>query len=373
MQFSDYPRESLFVLGCSALVVLLTCAVGPACGEETTKRQDTEQSTEEASHASRETSADSEKVQSPSREQLEKWVNELSSDLFDTREKAQQQLERAGLAALEFVSEEARNGSLESSTRAINILLAWSETGDRKLHVEALERLVSLKNSPREAELAEQLLSRARENAAVAAIVELGGVVQVDKQVRNPSNTLQIIIGSKWKGGLEGLKHLAEVPRATTVSFHATSLGDKALEYLDDVPQLSRVELYGTSISEEAIDKLKSRLTDAVHIEIRSAALLGVQGDFGANAHVGGVMQGSAADKAGVKPGDIITKLDEEEVKDFAGLTRMIAKQQPGDTVTLTIDRQGKIIQLPVTFSKWGTDEAEAPPAAPMPQRLNRR
>src|SRR5690606_38260151 len=111
------------------------------------------------------------------------------------------------------------------------------------------------------------------------------------------------------------------------------------------------------TVSADAVEQLKNRMPQLQQVEIRSAALLGVQGDhLGGNAHVNGVMPGSAAEKAGIKVGDIITKLDDEKVEDFKGLTELIATQQPGETVTLTIIRQGKAMKLDVTFSKWGTD-----------------
>ena len=55
------------------------------------------------------------------------------------------------------------------------------------------------------------------------------------------------------------------------------------------------------------------------------------------------VQDGSPADKAGLKRGDIITKLDEEEIKNLAVLRYHLYKHKVGDTVTISYERAGKI------------------------------
>jgi serine protease Do len=67
---------------------------------------------------------------------------------------------------------------------------------------------------------------------------------------------------------------------------------------------------------------------------------------FGANslngALVSDVSKGGPADKAGLKPGDIITKFDGKNVQDTAHLKNMVAATKPGTPVTLDILRDGK-------------------------------
>src|SRR5262245_22996532 len=73
-------------------------------------------------------------------EQIADWVEDLDSNLFDDRERAQKNLTQSKTAALDAVAEAARTGSLECSTRAINILLAWSEAEDHELVLASLEK-----------------------------------------------------------------------------------------------------------------------------------------------------------------------------------------------------------------------------------------
>lgn len=65
------------------------------------------------------------------------------------------------------------------------------------------------------------------------------------------------------------------------------------------------------------------------------------------------VVGGSPADKAGVRENDIITKVSDVELGASAGLSSLVAEYAPGDTVELTILRDGKEIKLRVTLAKY--------------------
>jgi serine protease Do len=67
------------------------------------------------------------------------------------------------------------------------------------------------------------------------------------------------------------------------------------------------------------------------------------------------VINGSPADKAGVEPGDIITKVDGAAVNQSTSLTSLLGKHKVGDTVTLTIIRDGKTITKSVTLESAPT------------------
>jgi len=54
------------------------------------------------------------------------------------------------------------------------------------------------------------------------------------------------------------------------------------------------------------------------------------------------VVDGSPAKKAGIKPGDIITGIDDDEVEDEANFRSIIRSHEPGDEVTVHIVRDGK-------------------------------
>ena len=140
--------------------------------------------------------------------------------------------------ALTAVAEAARNGSLETSTRGINILLAWTETDDNKLVIDSLEHLAAMENHPKQAKAAKELLTDVREYMALEEFEKLGGVYQVDIRARNiipvrRVQNLQVIIGVEWKGSVDDLKLVESMPHVTTVSFHSPPLGDEALAILE--------------------------------------------------------------------------------------------------------------------------------------------
>lgn len=74
-------------------------------------------------------------------------------------------------------------------------------------------------------------------------------------------------------------------------------------------------------------------------------------------AYVQSVVAGAAADKAGLKKGDIITAVDGEEVDGHAAFIDIKNRHRAGDTVTLTIDREAKSMTLTLTFDEQKPDD----------------
>ena len=82
--------------------------------------------------------------------------------------------------------------------------------------------------------------------------------------------------------------------------------------------------------------------------------LLGVTSDKPetgpAGAKIAEVAAGSGADKAGLKQGDLITKVDELPIDGPESLTGAIGRYKPGEKVSITITRDGKEQKLNVTL-----------------------
>jgi len=66
--------------------------------------------------------------------------------------------------------------------------------------------------------------------------------------------------------------------------------------------------------------------------------------------------EGSAAEQAGLQLGDVITKVDDTEVKTVEDLNMAKKKYSAGDTATLAVYRGGEIIQVEIT---WGSVPAD--------------
>ena len=65
------------------------------------------------------------------------------------------------------------------------------------------------------------------------------------------------------------------------------------------------------------------------------------------------VISGSAAEQAGIQSGDLILKLEEEQITSGDALSSAISAYKPGDKATITIQRDGKEMTVEVTFGEY--------------------
>ena len=76
-------------------------------------------------------------------------------------------------------------------------------------------------------------------------------------------------------------------------------------------------------------------------------------------AYVNSVEEGSCADKAGLVQGDIITALNDTTVTSYSDLKTALKDYKAGDTITLTLNRGGKIVPVEVTLDEAPTQEEQ--------------
>ena len=70
--------------------------------------------------------------------------------------------------------------------------------------------------------------------------------------------------------------------------------------------------------------------------------------DFNGRCRITSVDKNSPAAKAGLKVGDVVTRVEGREVKTAASLERWVAEATPGETLILQVDRGGRVIALKV-------------------------
>lgn len=75
---------------------------------------------------------------------------------------------------------------------------------------------------------------------------------------------------------------------------------------------------------------------------------------------IAGVLKGGPADKAGMRPGDIMISVDDKKVSDMSGMLNQISQLEPGKKVRIVVLRQNREIALFVTIGK----RPQAPPHA---------
>jgi len=71
--------------------------------------------------------------------------------------------------------------------------------------------------------------------------------------------------------------------------------------------------------------------------------------------YVGNVVEASGAAKAGVRVGDIITKINGMKIRNFADLTGFVNSKNPGDVVTAVVMRDGSAKQIQIEITKNNT------------------
>jgi serine protease DegQ len=67
---------------------------------------------------------------------------------------------------------------------------------------------------------------------------------------------------------------------------------------------------------------------------------------------ISGVLEGGPADKAGMKPGDVLTQVNGQAVNDVVTLLNRIAQTGPGDEAKINLLRKGKAMTLKVQVGK---------------------
>jgi len=67
---------------------------------------------------------------------------------------------------------------------------------------------------------------------------------------------------------------------------------------------------------------------------------------------IAGVLRGGPADRAGVKPGDILTAINEAQVSDPQAMLNLVAALAPGSSAKMRLQRQSQTLELAVTVGR---------------------
>jgi serine protease Do len=82
---------------------------------------------------------------------------------------------------------------------------------------------------------------------------------------------------------------------------------------------------------------------------------IGVRGDKDAkDATIASVVSDSPAERAGLKAGDVILKMNEKAIESFEALTDFVRERNPGDKVRLSVKRGDDTVELSLRIGKRG-------------------
>ena len=115
----------------------------------------------------------------------------------------------------------------------------------------------------------------------------------------------------------------------------------------------------GFAISTEEVLRVIETLRDQANGVERKQGFLGVgltdRTDGGQGAVIANVEEGSPADKAGIKSGDVVLAINGVPITGRTGMIAVVRDAQPGDTVKVKVERNGKTLTLSATLVERDT------------------
>ena len=149
--------------------------------------------------------------------------------------------------------------------------------------------------------------------------------IQTDAAV-NPGNSGGALVNSR--GELVGINTAISTKTGSYIGYSFAVPSNIAKKIIDDILEFGKVQ--------EAIIGF---LPDLREDDIQGVRI----GDFS---------EGSNAEKAGLLKGDIIVKINEIKISKFSELTGQLSAKRPGDSVKLTMDRDGEIFTKNINLIK---------------------
>ena len=149
----------------------------------------------------------------------------------------------------------------------------------------------------------------------------------------------------------DGVAQLGDMPDLEFVDLLYTPVTAKSLTHLRSVQKLQRLKIYGTKISAEESEQFKNEFV-TVDVDHRQGGFLGI-GCEDNPCRVTQVRVNTAAAKAGLQIGDIITHFNDAPVRTMDELTREIAKNSAGDSVKVAYRRGVQTFNSNVTLGRW--------------------
>lgn len=193
---------------------------------------------------------------------------------------------------------------------------------------------------------------------AVAALLALSVPVTLLAQDNKKENTAEQIIITR-KGATDG-KTVIEITGDKVIvngkEVDKKGDGDVTVRRnkLRDVEALTRARVYGNQAFNFDFDNDQLSLFS----EDENRAMLGVSTKDSENEKVKGaqvmsVSKGSAADKAGLKAGDVITRIGDKKIENAEDVSKAVREYKPGKQVAVTIVRDGKEEKHTAELDKW--------------------
>jgi hypothetical protein len=348
--------------------------------------------------------------ETPTGKEIDRWVNDLGHDQYLRRENANRKLVAIGTPAIQQLAAAMNTGDLEVIERAIDVITEIGFTKAPSDDGGAWDQLskIATVGTGQKASRAQSALAEIRAHRATQALAALkiaGVTITTDKlfELSSPRPRLVVTIGETWNGELESLQWLrwldgidnaqvkdkagsravieqvVKIPNLKSISFVDAIVDESSLEplkklkrieslefrYSDlkdeygdliaSLPIRSSLELTRTGISKEVVESMQQTLS-GLEIMYRQGGFLGVRGipstPEDTVCQIRSVVPRSAAQKAGLLPGDIIFHVGTSEVRQFTDLQQEINRHIPGDDIEVKVRRGGQVKTLQLQLGR---------------------
>lgn len=162
----------------------------------------------------------------------------------------------------------------------------------------------------------------------------LQSFIQTDAAV-NPGNSGGALVNTK--GQLIGINTMISSTTGSYVGYSFAVPSNITRKIIEDLMEYGNVQRGVLGVTGNELNSAASK----------ELGVTETQGFY-----VNKVFADSGAKKAGIKEGDIIVKIDDKTVNNFAELNAAIITKRPNDVVKVAINRDGKMITVPVKLSK---------------------
>ncbi|MFP4058140.1 MAG: trypsin-like peptidase domain-containing protein [Candidatus Brocadiia bacterium] len=109
------------------------------------------------------------------------------------------------------------------------------------------------------------------------------------------------------------------------------------------------------------IDAIRGALPEVLAVERRYGFTLGLGVAEGGPAVVTEVSQGSPAEAAGIRPGDVVARIGDEEVSTGLDFHLALIERRGGESLPFVLRREGRSIRVPVTLGTVPLRPADEP------------
>lgn len=161
-------------------------------------------------------------------------------------------------------------------------------------------------------------------------------VIQTDAAI-NPGNSGGALVNAA--GELVGITSMKFASEEVEGMGFALPIND-AVKLVEEIMATGKVTRPSLGISGLSLDGYSSY----------ELYMYRIQTNLNKGIYVADVQSGSAASKAGIKVGDVITKFDGEDIVSYKEFLTKLYSKKPGDSIKLTINRNGSTTSVNVTL-----------------------